>query len=124
LKLSYDAARNMVRLHLPLHGKGDFDARRGAGWSSTQPAHSEKENRRLFGHPQLEPVGQAMSHHARSLEFLEKAVHPTESRYQHAIMAPPREEGTIWDKTRLAIKGLSFQPLEILGVSLDEAAVP
>jgi hypothetical protein len=124
MKLSYDAAKNMVRLHLPLSGgKAHFDSRHGPGWSSSQPGHSERENHRLFGRPRLEPVEQALSHHARSLELLEKSVHPTESRYQSAILAPPREGKTIWEKTRLAIGGVPFQPLEVLGVSLDEAAV-
>src|SRR5262249_20002137 len=83
----------------------------------------ERENKRLFGHPQLQSGEQAISHNAQSLEVLDKSVHPTESRYQQAMLAPQREDGTIWEKTRLGIGGLPFQPLEILGVSLDEGAI-
>jgi hypothetical protein len=127
MRFSYDPAKNMVRLHLPLHaGKGDFDRHRaaGPGWSSFQPGHSERENRRLFGRPQLESVEQAISHHARSLELLDKSVHTTESRYRQAMMPPePKWWQSAWEKSTHPFGGVSFQPLEVLGVNLDAASI-
>jgi hypothetical protein len=124
MHLSYDAAKNMVRLHLPLHGKADLKPQHGPGWSALQPGHSERENKRLFGRPQPESVEQAISHHARSLELLERSVHTTESRYQQAIMALPPSRGEMWrGKTNLSFGGLAFQPLEVLGVNLDGEAI-
>jgi hypothetical protein len=124
MKLSYDAAKNMVRLHLPLNGKAQAEARHGPGWSTLQPAHSENENKRLFGHPRLESVEEAISHNARSVELLNRSVDPVQSRYEHAILTPPPSHGaTWWGKTSLPFGRVSFQPLEVLGVNLDAAAI-
>jgi hypothetical protein len=121
--VSYDPARNMVRLHVPLHGKGDFGSRDQAGWSFFQAKHSERENRHLFGRPEFKSVDAAASHHAQSIELLSKAVNPTLSRFSHAMKINPAEATTVMTKTVLPFQPLSFAPFEVLGVSLDAASI-
>jgi subtilisin family serine protease len=121
--VSYDPAKNMVRVHVPLNGKGDFDSRHHAGWSFLQAGHSERENRRLFGRPQFASVDEAVSQHAKSVELLEKAVNPTVSRFNHALTIAPPEATSVVAKTKFAIGRLPFAPFEVLGVNLDAASV-
>jgi Subtilase family len=121
--VSYDPSKNMVRVHVPLNGKGDFDSRHQASWSFLQAKHSEWENRRLFGRPQLASVDEAVSQRAKSIDLLEKAVNPTVSRFNHALTIAPPDATTIMAKTKFAIGRLSFAPFEVLGVNLDPASV-
>jgi hypothetical protein len=121
--VSYDPAKNMVRVHVPLNGKGDFDSRHQASWNLLQAKHSEGENRRLFGRPQLASVDEAVSQPSKSADLLEKAVNPTVSRFNRALTIAPPEATTIIAKTKFAIGRLSFAPFEVLGVNLDPASV-
>ncbi len=128
--LTYDAARRMVNLHVPLVSrKGDFDPRHGTtrehstGWSILQRAHSERDNRRLFGRPQIQAVEASSWHQAKSMDLLERAVKSTENRYNHAVLGPSPKGETIKPKTRVSFGGLTFVPTEILGVDLDEASI-
>ncbi|MGO9459134.1 MAG: S8 family serine peptidase [Rhodomicrobium sp.] len=116
ISLGYDAAKHMVRLHMHLgtSGKGDFDTRRsGSG------THFYWGKRKEL----LSSMGDGGWHQAKSLELLEKAVNPTENRFQHAMtMTEPKGESHI-NKTRLGIGGVSFSPFEVIGVNLDDESI-
>jgi hypothetical protein len=147
--VSYDAAKNMVRLHLKLGdsghsgtatapGKGDFDSRHTDSHGHLLTSHflrgrpvdllrghSEKDNRKLFGRPHTERVETASAQNANALQLLNKAVNPTANRYEQAISpytAKPEPFTSFHGKTGLVLGGFSFLPHEILGVDIDEPA--
>src|SRR5262249_45203536 len=127
--ISYDAGRNVLQLRLKLgsHDRiehhGGADHRGGPRQNDVQGARGENEHRQVLKSIRIHPGGEDNWHHAKSLELLEKAVHPAESRYQRAMQTPPPLSETTWAKNKLAIGGLSFAPLEVLGVNLDEASI-
>jgi len=113
-QITYDPAKNMLRLHLHIGGKGDFEApRRTPGvrfyWGKRQDL--------------LSPLDNSSWHPAKSLQFLEEAVRSTEERYRHAISMSSLKGIISMEKTKAGIGGLSFAPNEVLGVSLDEASI-
>ncbi len=114
--ISYDAAKNMLRLHLHFGtGKSNFDMHRST--SSVLPRWGKNK-------PSLPPLGEPGWHQDKSLELLEKSVGVTQDRYQHAMNMPfpPNGSSTI-GKTNLSFGGLSFAPYEVLGVGLDDTSI-
>lgn len=113
-RITYDPARNMLRWHLHLGGKGDFELpRRTSGvrfyWGKRQDL--------------LSPLDDSGWHQTRSQEFLEEAVRSTEERYQHAISMSSLKGLISIEKTKASIGGLSFLPNEVLGVGLDGESI-
>jgi hypothetical protein len=135
--LSYDANRNMLQLRLKLDGGGNQDIegskarpvsyagqeREGPAWSSGANGRGEKDR---SWHPVNDPFHALVADDwqpAKSLETLDKAVKPFETRYRQSIGAQPARPAAKASETGLAIGAWSFSPSEVLAVNLDAASI-
>jgi hypothetical protein len=119
----------MLQLHLKFGSQdriehhGNAERRGGPRQINAQGARGENEHRQLFKSIGVHPGGADSWHHGKSLELLDKAVNPVASRYEHAMRSQRSMGETQRAKTGLAFGGVSFQPLEVLGVNLDAASI-
>ncbi len=134
-KLSYDASKNLLKLHLKL-GAGSrhkgheleaphrFSEGRKAGLNLlTRGTHGEKDNSRQLGSIPLRSLKADDWHREKSLAALDKVLRPIESRYHRSIMTAKPKAMTFFTKTKLGIGGLSFVPNEVLAVNPGPGAV-
>ncbi len=128
--VSYDAGRNMVKLHVKLGPAERRESGRplsllrreheSAAWFNAG-VHSGDHDKRMLTDVYLRNIAEGWKP-GHSLEALDKAVDPVATRYQSSVFAHPIAT-TIVTKTKLALSGLSFSPTEVLAVGVDPASI-
>ncbi len=123
--VSYDASRNMMKLHLPLGGQHESHSVLHAGHQLGSMAMS-------VGGAHGDPQGKvATDTYIRNITenkdgqtvlALDKSVTPVAARYQSS-MFDRGEATTIMAKTSVPISGRSFLPNEVLAVGADPASI-
>jgi len=132
--VSYDAARNMLQLRVPIesheargvegiHSHQSSHSERGTGGLSAIGLRNERDGRRQLENFHLQALNREDLRSGKSYEALERAVRPIQTHYQRSIAAEHPKGTTVVTKTRFAIGTLSFSPSEVLALGLDPASV-
>jgi subtilisin family serine protease len=130
--VSYDASRNMMKLHVPIGGHLPLGGRRDSH-SMLHAGNPESMAVSVGGHL-ADPQGKAATDtyirnivgnkekEGQTVLALDKSVTPVATRY-HSSMFERSEATTIMAKTRVPIGGLSFLQNEVLAVGADQASI-
>ena len=120
--VSYDASRNMMKLHLPLGGHHDFHSglhARPEGIAVSLGGHSLPEGK-VATDTYIRSITENKDR--QTVLALDKSVTPVATRY-HSSMFERSEATTIMAKTSVPISGRSFLPNEVLAVGADPASI-
>jgi len=132
--LGYDAARNMLQLHVnigsredrsveSLHDRPSSHAERGVAVLGPSGEGRRNDNGQQLSAIPFKAFGHEDWHTAKSLEALERAVKPIETHYQKAVAAVHPKAAKLVSKTKFSLGALSFSPGEILAVNMDAGAI-
>jgi hypothetical protein len=126
--VSYDANRNMLKLHLKLGAGGEHheaarsimhERHESAAWTIGRGGrHGDKKE--LNGVPLHDPSDGWRE--GRSVEALDRSIGPVAQRYRSTVFER-NSATTIMAKTRLPIGGLSYAPNEVLAVGMDQPSI-
>jgi hypothetical protein len=128
--MTYEAGRNMLRLHLNL-GAGHDSSRsvihlphtqhEGPAWTVGRGGSPEHEAKAL-NDVYLRNIASDGWGEMHSAAALEKSVNPVEERYRSSVFRPTGPITTV-EKTKLPIGGLPHLPNEILAIGVDAASI-
>lgn len=130
--LSYDANRNMMKLHVNLGERGEGHPGPRGSHSGPPQVHTNAMIANLGGRA-VETQARAQTDtyvrtitdaiQGRSFETLDKSITPVAARYQNSVFQRPPEATTVMLKTKLPIGSLSYVQNEVLAVGADLASI-
>ena len=130
--LSYDANRNMMKLHVHLGERGEGHPGPHVSHSGPPQIHTNamiasaggravETQARAQTDTYIRTITDAVQ--GRSLETLDKSIKPVAARYQNSVFERPPEATTIMLKSKLPIGSLSYVQNEVLAVGADQASI-
>ena len=130
--VSYDASRNMMKLHVPVGGRLPLGGHReshpvfNAGHSGSMGVsfggHFADLQGKAATDTYIRNINGNREKEGQTALTLERSVTPVAARY-HSSMFDRSEATTIMAKTSVPIGGLSFRPNEVLAVGADPASI-
>ena len=130
--VSYDASRNMMKLHVPLGGhvtlgghresRSMFNAGHSGSMAVSVGGHLADLQGKAATDTYIRNITGDREKEGQTALALERSVTPVAARY-HSSMFERSEATTVMAKTSVPIGGLSFLPNEVLAVGADRTSI-